>query len=58
MDRLEKKIKLVILDFDGTMGDTQQLILDTFQATIEALHLPLRSREACASTIGLLEKPH
>ncbi len=53
MDRLEKKIKLVILDFDGTMGDTQQLILDTFQATIEALHLPLRSREACASTIGL-----
>ena len=46
-------IRLVIFDFDGTLGDSQQLITDTMLATIEKLHLPKRTREECARTIGL-----
>ena len=51
------KPRLVILDFDGTMADTNALITNTMQATLRELHLPEQSREACATTIGLpLEK--
>lgn len=46
-------IRLVIFDFDGTLGDSQKLITDTMLATIERLGLPMRSREECAQTIGL-----
>ncbi|MBP3776450.1 MAG: HAD family hydrolase [Prevotella sp.] len=46
-------IKTIILDFDGTLGDTQQLIVRTMQQTIAELRLEPRSAEACASTIGL-----
>ena len=46
-------IRLVIFDFDGTLGDSQKLITDTMLATIERLNLPIRSREECARTIGL-----
>ncbi|AKU70419.1 HAD-IA family hydrolase [Prevotella fusca] len=46
-------IRLVIFDFDGTLGDSQQLITDTMLATIEKLNLPERTREECARTIGL-----
>ena len=46
-------IRLVIFDFDGTLGDSQKLITDTMLATIERLNLPKRSREECAKTIGL-----
>lgn len=46
-------IRLVIFDFDGTLGDSQKLITDTMLATIERLNLPMRSREECAQTIGL-----
>lgn len=46
-------IRLVIFDFDGTLGDSQKLITDTMLATIERLNLPMRSREECARTIGL-----
>ena len=46
-------IRLVIFDFDGTLGDSQKLITDTMLATIEKLNLPMRSREECARTIGL-----
>ena len=46
-------IRLVIFDFDGTLGDSQKLITDTMIATIERLNLPMRSREECARTIGL-----
>lgn len=44
---------LIILDFDGTIGDTQTLILNTMQKTIKALHLPSRTREQCQKMIGL-----
>jgi HAD superfamily hydrolase (TIGR01509 family) len=45
--------KLYILDFDGTVGDTNRLITDTMQATLREAGLPTRSREACSKTIGL-----
>lgn len=46
-------IRLVVLDFDGTIGDTQQLIISTMQKTIEHLHLPPRTAEQCKKMIGL-----
>lgn len=47
------RIKAVILDFDGTMGDTQDLIVRTMQQTIQQLGLPSRTDEQCAAMIGL-----
>ena len=46
-------IKIAILDFDGTLGDTTDLIVRTTQAAIKELGLPERSDEQCASMIGL-----
>lgn len=46
-------MKTIILDFDGTMGDTRSLIVKTMQQTIAALGLPGRSDDQCASMIGL-----
>ena len=46
-------IKLVILDFDGTMADTRSLIVRTMQKVIATLHLDTRSDEECAAMIGL-----
>jgi len=44
---------LIIFDFDGTLGDTRRNIVTTMQMTIAELHLPNRSEEDCAATIGL-----
>jgi len=44
---------LIIFDFDGTLGDTRRNIIMTMQMTIAELHLPNRSEEECAATIGL-----
>lgn len=46
-------MKLIILDFDGTIGDTKELIVRTFQQTIEELKMESRSNDECAATIGL-----
>uniref|UniRef100_A0AB33JEG8 phosphoglycolate phosphatase n=1 Tax=Prevotella sp. GTC17260 TaxID=3236796 RepID=A0AB33JEG8_9BACT len=46
-------IKVVLLDFDGTLGDTQKLITDTMLDTIDVLGLEKRTREECAAMIGL-----
>ncbi len=46
-------IKLLILDFDGTLADTLQVILNTMQSTLQVLGLPERSREQCRAMIGL-----
>ena len=46
-------MKLIIFDFDGTLGDTRQLIVETMQQTIEELKLAPRTDEQCASMIGL-----
>ena len=45
--------KLIVFDFDGTLGDTRRNIVTTMQMTIAELGLPPRSDSACASTIGL-----
>ena len=47
------KIKLIIFDFDGTLADTRQLIVETMQQTIQALGLPPCTDEQCTSMIGL-----
>jgi len=53
-NRKEKmKTKLIIFDFDGTLGDTRRNIVTTMQMTINELELPGRSDSECASTIGL-----
>ena len=50
-------IKLAILDFDGTIANTQTLIVDTILGVIEELSLPKLTREQCVAMIGLpLEK--
>ena len=46
-------IRLVILDFDGTLADTQPLIIDSMQSTIRELQLPARSDAECRAMIGL-----
>lgn len=47
------EIKLIILDFDGTLGDTAALIIRTMQATIKELGLPSRTDKECGEMIGL-----
>ena len=44
---------ILILDFDGTLGDTVGVIVQTMQATIRELGLPARTDKECASMIGL-----
>ncbi len=46
-------MKYIILDFDGTIGDTQALIVKTLQQTMQQLGLAVQSAEAYAKTIGL-----
>ena len=46
-------VKLIIFDFDGTLGDTRRTIVNTMQMTIKELQLPSRTEAECASTIGL-----
>ena len=48
-----KGIKIIMLDFDGTLGDTTGVIIRTTQATIKELGLPSRTDQQCASMIGL-----
>lgn len=47
------RCKHVIFDFDGTLGDTRQNIVDVFQTTMRDLGLEMRSDEECVATIGL-----
>lgn len=44
---------LVILDFDGTLADTQPIIIASIQATLKELHLPERTDAECRTIIGL-----
>jgi len=46
-------MKLIIFDFDGTLADTRQLIVESMQQTIQALGLTPCTDEQCASMIGL-----
>ena len=46
-------MKLIILDFDGTLADTRGLIVMTMQQTIQELGLEHRTDDQCAAMIGL-----
>ena len=46
-------IRLIIFDFDGTLGDTRGIVVTTMQQTLQELGLPVSSEEDCAATIGL-----
>ena len=50
-------IKLIIFDFDGTLGDTRRNIVTTMQMTIAELGLSGRTDDECASKIGLPRQP-
>lgn len=45
--------RLIILDFDGTMADTQPIIIASIQAALRELGLPERTAAECKSIIGL-----
>ena len=45
--------RLVILDFDGTLADTQPIIIASIQHTLREMHLPERTDAECRSIIGL-----
>ena len=45
--------RLVILDFDGTLADTQPIIVGSIQRTLAEMGLPARSDAECAAIIGL-----
>lgn len=47
------KTKIIILDFDGTLGDTTAVIVKTMLGTIKELNLPSRTEQECAAMIGL-----
>ena len=46
-------MKSIIFDFDGTIGDSQALIVKTLQDTMRKRGLEVKSDVECAATIGL-----
>ena len=46
-------IKLIVFDFDGTLGDTRAHIFKTMRDTLQILGLPMVTDEAIAATIGI-----
>ncbi len=45
--------RLIILDFDGTLADTQPIIIASIQHALRELGLPERTETECKSIIGL-----
>lgn len=48
-----ENVRLIIFDFDGTLGDTRCNILLTMRQTMEALSLSVADEATTAATIGL-----
>ena len=46
-------MKYIIFDFDGTIGDSQSLIVKTLQDTMRARNLEVKSDEAFVSLFGM-----
>ena len=46
-------IRLVILDFDGTLGDTRANIVLTMRRTLDRLGYPIPDEATIAATIGV-----
>lgn len=47
------QIKLIILDFDGTLCDTRSTIVKTLQMTMQFFGLEVLDETTCATSIGL-----
>lgn len=47
------RIRLVIFDFDGTLCDTQRIVVATQQQAIQKMGWPVPEAKVCAATIGL-----
>ncbi len=47
------RLRLLVLDFDGTLADTAAGIVATMTATFQEMHWPLPPAEAIRATIGL-----
>ena len=45
--------RLIILDFDGTLGDTRANIVLTMRMTLAKLGYPEKDEETIAATIGV-----
>ena len=52
-DFIHDGIRLVIFDWDGTLMDSEQQIVQAMQATIQDLELEGRTDDACKNIIGL-----
>ena len=52
----DMNIRLIIFDFDGTLGDTRRHIVMTLQQTMREKQLPVIDEARCAATIGLTLK--
>lgn len=48
-----KDLKIILLDFDGTLANTAPVIIQTMQATHQELGLPNRTEKECVAMIGL-----
>lgn len=46
------KYRNIVFDFDGTLVDSADLIIETMHRTIDALNLPPKSDDECRSMIG------
>lgn len=53
IQRFSYMIRLVIFDFDGTLGDTRRNIILTMQQTLSRLGYPVFDEDTIAATIGL-----
>ncbi|MBP5504630.1 MAG: HAD family hydrolase [Bacteroidales bacterium] len=45
--------RLIVFDFDGTLGDTKENIVKTMQETMRRMHFSVPDEATIASTIGL-----
>lgn len=50
---MQRMIKLVILDFDGTLADTRELIVRTNQDAMRRMNYPIVDAPSIIATIGL-----
>ena len=50
---MSKSTKLIIFDFDGTLGDTRRNIVVTMQDVMQEMGLAVQDESTCAATIGM-----
>ena len=50
--QMNRNTHIIIFDFDGTLADTRQIIVNTQQQTMRKLHLPVPAEQESMATIG------